>query len=296
MIGAGIGRTGTTCKFLVAENLFCRAAKAHLAVSPALSAALKILGIAPTYDWASLEDSSDHAIDLWVHQINLKRSGKYLKSDGILKNATEWDQILGGYAAIVDGPGNEFAIDLAQAYKHAKVILTVRDSPEAWLASWKKTIYHELRTWNHSWTMRAMGAIDDWTGLAKKPKSNRIMTALAGGKFAYGDPQLQWYQDYRDNAYKYIPADRLLEFNVKQGWGPLCQFLEKEIPDEPFPRLNDAAYFNATIYDTIREQQQRLQWFVIGTFLLLTAPAVLVFAPLPLGRLLGTVVQIASVG
>jgi hypothetical protein len=266
-----------------------------LTLSPALSAALKILGIAPTYDWASLEDSSDHAIDLWVQQINLKRSGKFLKSDGIFKNATEWDQILRGYAAIVDGPGNEFALDLAQAYKHAKVILTVRDSPEAWLASWKKTVYHQQRTWNHSWSMRAMDIIDGWTGLTKTPKTNRIMTALAGGRFAYGEPQLQWYQDHRDNAHKYLSPDRLLEFNVKQGWEPLCQFLDKEIPDEPFPHVNDAAYYNANIYGTIREQQQRLLWFVIGTILLLTAPAVLMFAPSPLARLLGTAAQIARV-
>jgi hypothetical protein len=31
-----------------------------------------------------------------------------------------------------------------------------------------------------------------------------------------------------------------LEFNVKQGWAPLAQFLKKAVPIEPFPRLNDA--------------------------------------------------------
>jgi Sulfotransferase domain len=28
---------------------------------------------------------------------------------------------------------------------------------------------------------------------------------------------------------------------VKEGWGPLCEFLGVEEPDKPFPRLNDAA-------------------------------------------------------
>ena len=27
---------------------------------------------------------------------------------------------------------------------------------------------------------------------------------------------------------------------MKQGWGPLCEFLGVEEPDKPFPRLNDA--------------------------------------------------------
>ena len=30
-----------------------------------------------------------------------------------------------------------------------------------------------------------------------------------------------------------------LEYNVKEGWGPLCEFLEKEMPGGEFPRRND---------------------------------------------------------
>lgn len=40
---------------------------------------------------------------------------------------------------------------------------------------------------------------------------------------------------------KVLP-ERLLNFNVEQGWAPLCNFLGKEAPDEPFPRVNDAAW------------------------------------------------------
>ena len=32
-----------------------------------------------------------------------------------------------------------------------------------------------------------------------------------------------------------IPPERLLIFNVKQGWAPLCEFLKEEVPSEPFP-------------------------------------------------------------
>jgi len=31
---------------------------------------------------------------------------------------------------------------------------------------------------------------------------------------------------------------QLLEFSVKEGWGPLCAFLGVPVPDVPFPRLN----------------------------------------------------------
>jgi hypothetical protein len=32
-------------------------------------------------------------------------------------------------------------------------------------------------------------------------------------------------------------------YSVTEGWGPLCDFLGAEVPDEPFPRTNDRAEF-----------------------------------------------------
>ena len=40
-----------------------------------------------------------------------------------------------------------------------------------------------------------------------------------------------------------IPAERLLVYQVKEGWGPLCAFLGEPVPDEAFPRTNDRAEF-----------------------------------------------------
>lgn len=39
---------------------------------------------------------------------------------------------------------------------------------------------------------------------------------------------------------------RLLEFRVEEGWGPLCEFLGKEVPEVKFPRGNDIKEFNAS--------------------------------------------------
>ncbi len=40
-----------------------------------------------------------------------------------------------------------------------------------------------------------------------------------------------------------IPANRLLIFEVKDGWGPLCAFLGVPEPAEPFPRTNSRGDF-----------------------------------------------------
>jgi hypothetical protein len=36
-----------------------------------------------------------------------------------------------------------------------------------------------------------------------------------------------------------VPEDRLVFFDVKEGWAPLCELLGKDVPNEEFPRIND---------------------------------------------------------
>ena len=38
----------------------------------------------------------------------------------------------------------------------------------------------------------------------------------------------------------FVPPEQLLIFDVKEGWAPLCHFLELPVPDIPFPNINDA--------------------------------------------------------
>jgi len=59
-------------------------------------------------------------------------------------------------------------------------------------------------------------------------------------------------QEVRDT----IDPARLLMFDVREGWAPLCRFLEVPIPDEPFPRLNDTASTQAMI-QRMRESNRR---------------------------------------
>ncbi len=36
-----------------------------------------------------------------------------------------------------------------------------------------------------------------------------------------------------------VPPEKLLVFDVRQGWEPLCSFLGEPVPDGPFPHIND---------------------------------------------------------
>ena len=46
------------------------------------------------------------------------------------------------------------------------------------------------------------------------------------------------YRDYNERVQTAIPKERLLVYNVKQGWEPLCMFLGCEVPRESFPWVN----------------------------------------------------------
>jgi len=59
------------------------------------------------------------------------------------------------------------------------------------------------------------------------------------------------FTEHNEAVRRAVPADRLLEFEVAQGWQPLCDFLGVPVPDAPFPRANDSATFQARI----RERQ-----------------------------------------
>ena len=55
------------------------------------------------------------------------------------------------------------------------------------------------------------------------------------------------YVDYNERVIETVPAEDLLVFNVKEGWDPLCRFLNNPIPVDdkgrqlPFPNVNNAA-------------------------------------------------------
>ena len=54
------------------------------------------------------------------------------------------------------------------------------------------------------------------------------------------EPSIKYYNDWVEEVKRIVPADRLLVFSVKEGWEPVCKFLGKPIPDEPFPFVNDS--------------------------------------------------------
>jgi len=51
----------------------------------------------------------------------------------------------------------------------------------------------------------------------------------------------RFFEAHIEEAKHLVPSENLLVFQVKEGWTPLCRFLEVEEPKVPFPRINDTA-------------------------------------------------------
>ena len=62
-------------------------------------------------------------------------------------------------------------------------------------------------------------------------------------KYLNGDLSKESWKRFHEQWQRTVPEMRpknqILIFDVKQGWEPLCKFLEMPIPDVPFPNLND---------------------------------------------------------
>ncbi|GIH81584.1 sulfotransferase family protein [Planobispora longispora] len=215
VIGAGLGRTGTS----------------------SLKVALERLGFTPCY----------HMFEV------LGSAGRMRQWTAVARGGgPDWEDIFRGYRACVDFPAAAYWRELAAHYPEAKVILTLRD-PDAWFESARKTIFRLPRLMRHpvlgpllrlllprrsrpAMFIRMLGAL------------NRDRRDIAFDR----DSALAYFERHNAEVMASVPAERLLVYRVGEGWEPLCAFLGVPVPDEPFPRANDSESFWSNFHRTLR--------------------------------------------
>jgi hypothetical protein len=139
----------------------------------------------------------------------------------------DWDEVFAGYGATVDWPSATFWRELAEAYPSAKVVLTLRD-PEAWFASTQATIFK--RGW------------DDPTDPFQRMVS-KVIGRLFDQRMHDKDHVIEVYNRHNATVQQVIPPERLLVYNLAEGWAPLCAFLGVAEPDTPMPKVNTSEDF-----------------------------------------------------
>ncbi|MEZ5920861.1 MAG: sulfotransferase [Parvularculaceae bacterium] len=182
-----------------------------------LKLALEKLGFGPCYHMSEVLANKGH-LDLW---------------NDAAAGTPDWARIFRDYHSTTDFPASLYWRELAAFYPDAKLILSLRD-PESWFQSTQETIFSER--------MHALLAGSPWEVMLQ----NTINEAL-GGDINDRDALIRAFNEHTRAVKAAFGPDRLLVFEAKEGWAPLCKFLGVPIPDEDFPRVNSKAELQGMI-------------------------------------------------
>src|SRR5215471_12939071 len=190
-----------------------------------LKLALERLGLGPCYHMAELMMNPERTA-LWI-----------AAADG----KPDWEAVFAGYSSTTDYPACIYWRELTNAYPKAKVILTKRDK-EKWFDSTQATIFSEEMSARIRGTpVEPFFEKTVWRDFGARIHDRAFMTA--------------YFDKHNASVEAGIAKNRLLVYDVAQGWGPLCGFLGVSVPDAPFPKVNSREEMQARISGPIDPNQ-----------------------------------------
>lgn len=151
-----------------------------------------------------------------------------------------------GVDAIVDGPGNYFWHEMMEYWPKAKVILTVRDNEDKWYASMLAFYIGTVKWVGKLAYFGYLTPLGVGTAYGLTIPYHRMMFGHANfhplvQDFDNVNNEVLLKKRYREHnqlVRANVDKSRFLEMNVKEGWKPLCQFLNRPTPDREFPFRN----------------------------------------------------------
>lgn len=214
VISAGLPRTGTLTQKVAFEQL----------------------GFGPCYHWVDLLADLDTQVPLW---------------NRALDGDADWHSIFSEIRSTADWPGGYFYRELMDAFPDAKVLLSVRD-PVRWERSFRETIWEMCfgESVMALLSKARMQVDDSWRNYQELV--HRMFWGPQGTFAAgYDEPAqlIEQMERHHEQVRRTVPAERLLVWEVGEGWGPLCEFLGVDVPDEPFPHANDRDTFLERVTD-----------------------------------------------
>ena len=189
------------------------------------------------------------------------------------KKAPDFPAMYEGVDAVTDLPAAFWYEEILEAFPDAKVILTVRDNDEMWVQSWVKHL-------------RLTRDLDVFSKLALafgKPLIMKLSKAVVYAVYCSLDPTAtslfkKKYNAHIERVQSVIPAEKLLVYNVKQGWSPLCQFCGVDVPSEEFPHQNVAgSYVRGRNASFIKQVKHEVICFIFPALLILLSIFVYLF-------------------
>ena len=213
LIGAGLPRTGTLTQKLALEQL----------------------GLGPATTGSTCSPTSTRS-RCGTARWTARRRGS--RSSRAIARPSDW-------------PGGYFYRELMDAYPDAKVLLSVRE-PESWERSFRETI------WTMCYGESLMPLLShararDRPALAALPGAGRphVLGPAGHVRRRARQPQqlIEQMHAHNEQVKRACPPSGCSCGRSTEGWEPLCEFLEVDVPDEPLPHANDRDTFLDRVID-----------------------------------------------
>jgi len=215
VIGAGLGRTGTT----------------------SLREALSFLLGGPCFHMLEFQLHPE-LMPVWrgfVESTAPQSARKPLAEVSV----SQWESLLPGYVACVDEPVCFYWKQLARAFPEALVILSLRD-PDAW---WDSVLHVEklfLEEARHPERLSdERRAFHEFLAALYPELEHGLCEATERALFEVHNREVLELAE-RDPSF----AKRLLVWRAHEGWAPICDALGVPVPEIPFPHRNKRAEYH----------------------------------------------------
>ena len=230
----------------------------------ALKAALEILGLPTWHNINMAQNTKDMA--MWTEALRAKFEPSSVP-DVRPYSRQQFDQLLGKWSACLDQPVIVFAEELIEAYPEAKIILVERVI-ERWYKSFSETVIagsaspaipyaallspEFLRQYAIQTDLMARHVFN-----VTHPHGTQAFWANKPFFDQWRENARPTYRAHYENVKRLAPKEKLLMFDLEQGWEPLCKFLGKPVPDVPFPRVNETKAVQEKVQLYIEESLRR---------------------------------------
>lgn len=194
-----------------------------------LKKAFEILGYKKCYHYFEFFENPEHA-KYWDQVVD--------------NNDTDWDELFDGYDCAADVPVVTYIENIIKKYPDVKVILNTRD-PESWYNSCKNTIFSN--------------EFDFYKNFPWIKKTDMHIEFLNDFNADNKEAALKFYNNHNAKIRNLIKKENLLDnYNVKDGWKPICDFLKVDVPKIDFPCKNDSNNFFENLIEISERVNKKL--------------------------------------
>ncbi|KAI1781524.1 hypothetical protein F4818DRAFT_399231 [Hypoxylon cercidicola] len=176
--------------------------------------------------WPFIEEAAEGT---WPDVPNARRRPRFTRED--------WDRVWGTEYDIATDLAGPFADQLIAAYPNAKVVIVQRDFDSWWPSYLSECIDGAFSPIQQVVIFLLWHVLGARAGYAIR----KVHFGLFGAKTRaeIESNAREGYERYYKRIREMVPPERRLEYKIGDGWEPLCKFLGKDVPDVPFPHLND---------------------------------------------------------